>query len=119
MKVLTGQELERSGISLSEAQRSLTLNYLNKKFVRKSDVPKKFKDKALNICYQIFEMGKESFLTETNYSYTIWEEDQKSVEASQNKNNRTTSSQSNSIKNNKSFSSSPYSLKNFMNQTEE
>ena len=113
MKVITDKELEKSGISVSEAQKSLTLVYLDKKFIRKSDVPKKFRDTALNICNKIYEMGKESFVTETNYSYTIWEEEQKSNNT---KKILKTTATANTEKDDKPFSSSPYSLKNFITQ---
>lgn len=75
MKILTVNELTQQGISISEMQKSLTMTYLNKNFKRKSDLPKKFKDKALSLCAEIEGLGKESFVIETNYSYTIWEEE--------------------------------------------
>jgi hypothetical protein len=75
MKLLLLEELTKQGISPSEIKKSLTLNYLGKTFHRKSDLPKKFKEKALNICKEVIDTGKESFIIETNYSYAIWEEE--------------------------------------------
>ncbi|WP_330203983.1 hypothetical protein [Cyanobacterium sp. Dongsha4] len=75
MKILTAHELTQQGISLADVQKSLTMTYLTKKFRRKSDLPKKFREKALNLCAEIEGLGKESFVIETNYSYTVWEEE--------------------------------------------
>lgn len=72
MKLIFLEELTDQGISLSEIHRSLTLNCFGKTFCRKSDLPKKFKEKALNLCQEIIEQGKESFIIETRYSYAIW-----------------------------------------------
>jgi hypothetical protein len=71
MKLIFWEELTDQGISLSEIQRSLTLNCFGKTFHRQSDLPKKFKEKALNLCQEMIEQGKESFVIETHYSYTI------------------------------------------------
>jgi len=75
MKILTANELTQQGISMAEVQKSLTMTYLTKNFRRKSDLPKKFREKALSICTEINTLGKESFVIETNYSYTVWEEE--------------------------------------------
>ncbi|WP_342596649.1 hypothetical protein VKI21_11200 [Cyanobacterium aponinum UTEX 3222] len=75
MKILTAHELTQQGISLADVQKSLTMTYLTKNFRRKSDLPKKFRDKALNLCAEIEGLGKESFVIETSYSYTVWEEE--------------------------------------------
>ncbi len=75
MKILTVDDLAQEGISISDVQKSLTMTYSTKNFRRKSDLPKKFKEKALSICAEIGNLGKESFVIETNYSYTVWEEE--------------------------------------------
>ncbi|BAQ62850.1 hypothetical protein GM3708_3256 [Geminocystis sp. NIES-3708] len=75
MKLLLLEELTQQGISSSEIKRSLTLNYFGKTFHRQSDLPKKFKEKALNLCQEMIKKGKESFIIDTNYSYTIWVEE--------------------------------------------
>lgn len=75
MKILTAHELTKQGISLADVQKSLTMTYLTKNFRRKSDLPKKFREKALNLCAEIEGLGKESFVIETSYSYTVWEEE--------------------------------------------
>lgn len=80
MKILTVNELTQQGISIAEVQKSLTMTYLTKNFRRKSDLPKKFREKALSICTEINSLGKESFVIETNYSYTVWEEE-KSIDS--------------------------------------
>lgn len=75
------EELIASGLSLSDLQQSLIITYEGKKFRRKSDVPKKFKEKALNIYFQIGLEGKKGFISENSYSYTIWEEESTIVQA--------------------------------------
>lgn len=75
MKLLLLEELTQQGISSSEIKRSLTLNYFGKTFHRQSDLPKKFKEKALNLCQEMMKEGRESFIIDTNYSYTIWVEE--------------------------------------------
>ncbi|WP_373480045.1 hypothetical protein [Geminocystis sp.] len=75
MKILLLDDLVNQGVIASEIRRSLSINCFGKTFHRKSDLPKKFKEKALNICKEILDIGKESFILETNYSYTIWEEE--------------------------------------------
>lgn len=72
MKLIFLEELTNQGISLSEIHRSINLNCFGKTFHRQSDLPKKFKEKALNLCQEIIEQGKDSFIVETRYSYTIW-----------------------------------------------
>lgn len=74
MYVINIKDLETEGVSLSQIKQSLEIECFNKIFHRSSDLPKKFKDKAFNICQELREKGKHSFITETNYSYTIWQE---------------------------------------------
>ena len=73
-EILSNNELMASGISLLNLKKSLTLTYQGKEFRRKSDIPKKFKEKALNIYHSIIQTGKKSLINEGPYSYTIWEE---------------------------------------------
>lgn len=75
MKILTLEDLISQGLSIPEVQKSLTMTYLSKQFRRKSDLPKKFREKALSLCAEIEDSGRESFVIETNYSYTVWEEE--------------------------------------------
>lgn len=75
MKILSNDDLKDKGVSLSEAHSSLVINFSSKQFRRKCDIPKKFKEKALKECAKIEGEGKESFITETSFSYTIWEEE--------------------------------------------
>lgn len=74
MYVMDIKELEDEGVSITEIKQSLEIECFDKIFSRSSDLPKKFKDKALNICQELREKGSHSFITETNYSYTIWQE---------------------------------------------
>jgi hypothetical protein len=76
VRIVSHEELSYHGISPAEIQKSLEIQCFKKKFQRKSDLPKKFKEKAIYVCTTIMEMGLESFITETNYSYTVWEESQ-------------------------------------------
>ncbi len=120
MRILTANELTKMGIAVAQVQQSLTLTYLTKEFRRQSDLPKKFKDKALNICQELYQNGKDSFVTETNYSYTVWEEEKTVNESTNTDNNSLTNSvipeQKTVMKQDKSFSSSPYSLKNYISK---
>lgn len=108
MKILTVDDLAQQGISVSDVQKSLTMTYLKKNFRRKSDLPKKFKEKALSICAEIGNLGKESFVIETNYSYTVWEEE-KSVNSEVKK---TQTNSPNSLTENNSYT--PSSLASVM-----
>ncbi len=92
MRILTANELTKMGIAVAQVQQSLTLTYLTKEFRRQSDLPKKFKDKALNICQELYQNGKDSFVTETNYSYTVWEEEKTVNESTNTDNNSLTNS---------------------------
>jgi hypothetical protein len=73
--IYSTEELIASELSLSDLQQSLVITYEGKKFRRKSDVPKKFKEKALNIYFQIGAEDKKGFISENTFSYTIWEEE--------------------------------------------
>lgn len=75
MNILTVGQLTEQGISVTEIQKSLTMTYLNKQYRRKSDLPKKFREKVLSLCAEIENLGKQCLITETNYSYTVWEEE--------------------------------------------
>ncbi len=75
MKLLKPEDLEKQGVSILAVQKARSLHYLSREFSRKSDLPKKFLQKALDICQEMAQTGKDSFITETNYSYTIWEEE--------------------------------------------
>lgn len=77
MKLLLLDDLVEQGISPTEIQKSLTLTCFAKTFRRQSVLPKKFKEKALNICQEMSKSGQETFILETNYSYTIWVEEEK------------------------------------------
>ncbi len=74
VRILNQEDLSNHGISAAEVQKSLEIECFKKRFRRKSDLPKKFRDKAMSVSATVMEMGLESFITETNYSYTIWEE---------------------------------------------
>ncbi|BAQ63316.1 hypothetical protein [Geminocystis sp. NIES-3709] len=76
MKLLLLKDLVEQGISPTEVQQSLTLTCFTKTFRRQSDLPKKFKEKAVNLCKEMNQLGKETFILETNYSYTVWVEEQ-------------------------------------------
>lgn len=90
MKILTVEQLTEQGISVTEIQKSLTMTYLNKQYRRKSDLPKKFRVKVLGLCTEIENSGKQYFVTETNYSYTVWEEELVTTKANINKNDSET-----------------------------
>lgn len=77
MKLLLLDDLVAQGISPTEIQKSLTLTCFAKTFRRQSVLPKKFKEKAVNICQEMGKSGQETFILETNYSYTIWVEEEK------------------------------------------
>lgn len=77
MKLLLLDDLVEQGISPTEIQKSLTLTCFAKTFRRQSVLPKKFKEKALNICKEMGKSGQETFILETNYSYTIWVEEER------------------------------------------
>ena len=74
MKYWTLEELETLGISATQAKTAVSLQINNRNFDRKTDIPKKFKDKIAPLCQNIEEAGKEYFVVENSYSYTIWEE---------------------------------------------
>lgn len=84
MKVISSEELANHGISKAEIQQALEIQCFTKKFRRKSDLPKKFKDKAINVCAEIAQAGLDTFITETNYSYTIWEESKNPIKLESN-----------------------------------
>ncbi len=75
MDIIGLDNLVIQGVSLAEVQQSLSINCFDTTFKRKSDLPKKFKTKALNLSAEIVKTGIKSFVTETNYSYTVWEEE--------------------------------------------
>ncbi|MGI0483109.1 hypothetical protein ACN4EE_20290 [Geminocystis sp. CENA526] len=77
MKLLLLDDLVEQGISATEVQQSMTLNCFAKTFRRQSVLPKKFKDKALNLCEEMTQLGQETFIVETNFSYTVWVEEPK------------------------------------------
>lgn len=81
MNIINCQDLEAQGISQSEMKQSLAISCFNKTFRRSADLPKKFKNKALNLCQELTEKGLKTFITETNYSYTIWQEEKEIAEA--------------------------------------
>lgn len=75
MEILGIDNLIIQGVSLAEVQKSRSINCFDTTFKRKSDLPKKFKTKALNLSAEIVKTGIKSFVTETKYSYTVWEEE--------------------------------------------
>ncbi|MBF2056586.1 MAG: hypothetical protein IGQ45_05020 [Cyanobacterium sp. T60_A2020_053] len=74
MDILPLETLTVEGLTLPQVQQSLCIQCFGKSFQRKSDVPKKFKSKALNLASDLLKEGIESFVTETNFSYTVWAE---------------------------------------------
>lgn len=74
MDILPLETLTVEGLTLPQVQQSLSIQCFGKSFQRKSDVPKKFKAKALNLASDLLKEGIESFVTETNFSYTVWAE---------------------------------------------
>lgn len=95
MKLLLLDDLVEQGISATELQRSMTLNCFAKTFRRESVLPKKFKDKAVNLCEEMTQLGQETFIVETNFSYTVWVEEPKIKEPKNNVNSASINSQLN------------------------
>lgn len=75
MEILSLDNLQNHGVNPAEVQKALKIQCFGKSFLRKSDVPKKFKEKALFIASELVSKGEQSFVTETNFSYTVWTEE--------------------------------------------
>lgn len=74
MNIFDCEDLENEGVSCTQVKQSLQIECFDKVFRRSADLPKKFKTKAFNLCLELTDKGINNFITETNYSYTIWEE---------------------------------------------
>ncbi|MGY6531043.1 MAG: hypothetical protein ACXITR_14050 [Cyanobacterium sp.] len=74
MEILSAENLQVYGVKAEDIQKSLKIECFGKSFVRESDVPKKFREKALFLSSEFLTKGKQSFVTETNFSYTVWTE---------------------------------------------
>ncbi|HIK38528.1 MAG: hypothetical protein NZ901_04245 [Geminocystis sp.] len=83
-RVISFEELNSQGISAEDFKKSLTLKYQAKTYRRRADLPKKFREKAMVLCEEIAREGKDSFVTETSFSYTVWEEEIPIVEGHKN-----------------------------------
>ncbi len=81
MYVIDREELESQGVSDSEIKKSLQIECFESTFQRSSDLPKKYKRKALDLCQEFNNNGIRSFITETNYSYTVWKESKPQTES--------------------------------------
>lgn len=79
-RIVSFEDLNNQGISAEDLKKSLTLKYQSKTYRRRADLPKKFRDKAVILCEEIAREGKDSFVTETSFSYTVWEEEKSFVE---------------------------------------
>ncbi len=75
MYVINMKDLESQGVSSTEVKKSLQIECFDKIFRRTSDLPKKFKGKAFILCQELTNSGVHSFITETNYSFTVWKEE--------------------------------------------
>ena len=75
MYVINIEDLESQGVSSTEVKKSLQIECFDKIFRRTSDLPKRFKSKAFILCQELTNSGVHSFITETNYSYTVWKEE--------------------------------------------
>ncbi|AFZ48180.1 hypothetical protein Cyast_2231 [Cyanobacterium stanieri PCC 7202] len=75
MEILSLDNLQNYGVNPAEVQKALKIECFGKSFLRKSDVPKKFKEKALFLASELLTKGEQSFVTETNFSYTVWAEE--------------------------------------------
>jgi hypothetical protein len=84
MYVIDREQLESQGVSDSEVKKSLQIECFESIFQRSSDLPKKYKKKALDLCQEFNNNGIRSFITETNYSYTVWKESKPQTESSLN-----------------------------------
>ena len=87
MNILTAEQLEAYKISLDDVKNAVNLTLDNQQYDRKSDIPKQFLDKIDSICQEIETAGKKCFITESTYSYTIWEEKQNTPIANKNPDN--------------------------------
>ncbi|MBE9222949.1 hypothetical protein IQ215_09610 [Cyanobacterium stanieri LEGE 03274] len=97
MEILSLEHLQTYGVKSEEIQKGLKINCFGKCFLRQSDVPKKFREKALILSAESLSKGKQSFVTETNFSYTVWAEEKLEV-----KNKSSVSREVNNIDNNPS-----------------
>lgn len=75
MEILSLDNLQNYGVNPTEVQKALKIQCFGKSFLRKSDVPKKFREKALFLASELLTKGEHSFVTETNFSYTVWAEE--------------------------------------------
>ncbi len=74
-KTLTLDELECQGYKREEFRTQLKIKYQGKIFVRLRDFPKKFRNQAIELCQGFRESQVDSFLVETGFSITVWQEE--------------------------------------------
>ncbi|AUC62008.1 hypothetical protein AA637_13040 [Cyanobacterium sp. HL-69] len=79
MEILSLEHLQTHGVKAEEIQKGLKIKCFGKSFLRKSDVPKRFREKALFLSAELLSKGEESFVTETKFSYTVWMEEKVEV----------------------------------------
>lgn len=74
MNIISAKDLTQQGLSDLQIKKDLQIKCFDKIFERSSDLPKKFKTKAIGISHQLTKKGIQSFITETSYCYTVWKE---------------------------------------------
>lgn len=79
IRTLTLKELESQGVAPEKLKRDLKIEYLDQLFIRVADLPKKFRQNALQRCREINQSGINSFLVESQWYLTIWQQDRQQI----------------------------------------
>jgi hypothetical protein len=75
MKIYTIEELEAEGIDGTTVKTEFKINCFNKTFIRATDLPKRFKSKALDSCQEYQKQGFDCFVVETPLFFSVWKEE--------------------------------------------
>ncbi len=105
MFVYTLEYLENQGVAKKELKQAFQIKCFEKIFTRSHDFPKKFSEKAIELCKAHISDGLLSFISEGPFSLTVWREKTEGE-------NHQKSSQQNQFNRNKIESSIPNTLSN-------
>ncbi len=75
MKIYTITELEAEGIEGTKIKTEFKINCFDKTFIRATDVPKRFKSKAIDTCAEYQKEGFDCFVVETPLFFSVWKEE--------------------------------------------
>lgn len=103
MFVYTLEYLENQGVAKKELKQAFQIKCFEKIFTRSHDFPKKFTEKAIELCKAHISDGFLSFISEGQFSLTVWREKTEQE-------NHQKSSQPNQFNSNKIDSSIPNNL---------